>query len=158
MTPPIRFLASLATVGMLSFGVHDLTTSSTTPMPAAAVDASPQGGQPPCSVRSLRGPHGFTYSGSHQTLGPIASSGLIRFDGFGNVSADYTTSVGGTTFTGSFLGSYHVNPDGTGSIVVNLPWLNRQAHGNFVLVDHGEGTFFTSVDAGYSVSGSTRRL
>lgn len=32
-----------------------------------------------------------------------------------------------------------------------------QAHGNFVLVDNGEGTFFTATDAGYSVTGSTRR-
>jgi hypothetical protein len=106
----------------------------------------------------LRGPHGFSYSGSHQTLGPIASSGLIRFDGFGNARADYTTSVGGTTFTGSFVGTYTVDREGTGSIVVFLPWLNRRAHGNFVLVDRGEGTFFCSTDPGYSVTGSTKRM
>lgn len=159
MNPSLLFLASLATFGMLSFRGSP-TMAGTTPVPAVAEAALPalQGGHASFNNRSLRGPHGFTYSGSHATLGGIASSGVIRFDGFGGVRADYTTSVGGVTFTGSFLGTYDVNPDGTGSIVVNLPWLNTQGHGNFVLVDHGEGTFFTSTDRGYSVTGSTRRM
>lgn len=156
MNPPLLFLASLATLGMLSFGGSLAPTGATSALVAA--DVAPQGGHSSWSTRSLRGAHGFTYSGTHATLGGIASSGIIRFDGFGGVQADYTTSVGGVTFTGSFLGTYDVNPDGTGSIVVNLPWLSTQGHGNFVLVDHGEGTFFTSTDRGYSVTGSTRRM
>ncbi len=156
MNSPLLLLASFATLGMLSFAGSP-AVASTMPMPVVA-EAALQGGHASFSNRSLRGPHGFTYSGSHATLGGIASSGIIRFDGFGGVRADYTTSVGGVTFTGSFLGTYDVNPDGTGSIVVNLPWLNTQGHGNFVLVDRGEGTFFTSTDRGYSVTGSTRRM
>lgn len=108
-------------------------------------------------MRSLREPHGFSYSGSHATLGPIASSGRMYFDGRGNMGADFTTIVNGVTFTGSFTGTYAVNPDGTGSIVVNLPWLATVAHANFVLVDDANGSFFTSTDPGYSVTGSTRK-
>lgn len=156
MKSQLLLLASLATLGMLSFG-GSLMRAGGTPASADA-EAPLQGGHASFNNRSLRGPHGFTYSGSHATLGGIASSGIIRFDGFGGVRADYTTSVGGVTFTGSFLGTYDVNPDGTGSIVANLPWLNTQGHGNFVLVDRGEGTFFTSTDRGYSVTGSTRRM
>ncbi len=159
MNLPILVLASLAALGVLSVSGDDFAPSAVSSAPAMAVpDPSPQQGQQAFTVRSLRGPHGFSYSGSHQTLGQIASSGLIRFDGHGNARADYTTSVGGTTFTGTFLGTYTVNPEGTGSLVVYLPWLNLQAHGNFVLVDHGDGTFFSSTDAGYSVTGSTRRV
>lgn len=159
VNPSLLLLASLATFGMLSLG-GDPAVASTTPVPvvAEAAPPAPQGGHASFDNRSLRGPHGFTYSGSHATLGGIASSGIIRFDGLGGVRADYTTSVGGVTFTGTFLGTYNVNPDGTGSIVVNLPWLNTNGHGNFVLVDRGEGTFFTSTDRGYSVTGSTRRM
>lgn len=146
MNLPHLAFASLAALGLFSVGITATTRPPT------------QRGQHDFNLRSLRGPHGFSYSGSHQTLGAIASSGRIEFDGDGNVTADYTTSVGGTTFTGFFAGTYSVNADGTGAIVVNLPWLNTQGHGNFVLVDKGDGTFFTSTDPGYSVTGSTRRI
>ncbi len=147
-------LASLATLGALSLDARrrplpDLAA------PLAVVAQNPQQGW---SERSLRGAHGFTYSGSHRTWGAIASSGVIRFDGFGGATADFATSVGGTTFTGTFRANYRVDANGAGSIVIHLPWLNLQGHGNFVLVDRGEGTFFTSTDAGYSVTGSTRRM
>jgi hypothetical protein len=117
-----------------------------------------QGGQGNFGLQSLHGRHGFTYSGSTQTLGPVASSGRIDFDGLGHVAAVYTTSVNGTAFTGTFTGTYTVQSDGTGSIVVDLPLLGLQSRGDFVIVDHGEGTFFTSTEPGYSVTGSTRRM
>jgi len=40
----------------------------------------------------------------------------------------------------------------------HLPWLGLQSGGDFVIVDHGAGTFFTSTEMGYSVTGSTRRM
>jgi hypothetical protein len=139
----LRFLTltSLATVGLFASSVRSTI---------AGPDSH--------DVRSLRGAHGFTYSGSHSTLGAIASSGRIDFDGRGNARADFTTSIGGRAFTGSFFATYQVNANGTGSILIHLPWLNTQGHGNFVIVDHGERTYFTSTDAGYSVTGSTQRL
>lgn len=117
-----------------------------------------QGAGAPYTLRSLRGAHGFTYSGTVAGLGAVASSGRIRFDGRGNLAAAYTTSVGGTAFTGSFVGTYTVHQDGTGSVLLSLPRLGLQARGDFVLVDGGRGTFFTSTDAGFSVAGSTRRM
>lgn len=122
----------------------------------AVVAASLQGDQP-ATLQSLRGPHGFSYSGSVGGTSDVASSGLIHFDGRGNLSATYSTSVGGTTFQGSFVGTYTVHPDGTGAVVLDLPRLGLQAHGDFVLVDNGRGTFFMSTDQGFSVAGSTRR-
>jgi hypothetical protein len=131
-----------------------------TPSRAATTSApTPQGGgQNHHDLGSLRGVHGFTYSGTRIGVGPVASSGRIDFDGNGGLAATFTTSVAGKAFTGSFTGSYTVQTDGTGSVLVDLPWLSTQAHGNFVIVDHGDGTFFTSTDAGYSVTGTTQKM
>ncbi len=160
MNLPILMLSSLAALGLLSLGGSG---PSTIPPPATALAAvqnqnPPQGGGPNYTLQSLKGHHGFTYSGSLLSTGPVASSGPIHFDGNGNLAANYTTSINGTTFTGSFTGTYTVNPDGTGAVVLTLALLGLQAHGNFVLVDHGDGTFFTSTDAGFSVTGSTRKM
>lgn len=107
---------------------------------------------------SLHGAHGFSYSGTRVGVGPVASSGRIEFDGAGGLSASFTTSIDGIIFTGRFTGSYLVRGDGTGSVLINLPWLPAQAHGSFVILDGGAGTYFTSTDAGYSVTGTTRRM
>lgn len=111
-----------------------------------------------CNQHSLHGRHGFTYSGTILGVGPIASSGPITFDGHGHLSANYTTLVNGMPFHGSFLGTYDVQNDGSGSVTLVLPLLGLQAHGDFVLVDDGKGTFFTCTDAGFSITGQTRRM
>lgn len=66
--------------------------------------------------------------------------------------------MNGNVFTGRFSGSYLVRGDGTGSVLINLPWIPTQARGTFVIVDDGAGTYFTSIDAGYSVTGTTRQM
>ena len=155
MSAPTLLLSSILAAGLLFFGGAG-AVGSATPPPAPSLMT--QGGQHPYGTKSLRGAHGFTYSGSHKVLGAIASTGRIDFDGQGGCHARFSTSVNGTTFTGTFDGTYSVNPDGTGSIVIQLPWLSMQGHGSFVLIDEGKGTYFMSVDAGYSVTGSTRLL
>jgi hypothetical protein len=142
---PTIALALLAAVGASTFG------GSASPLTPAAQSAS-------YSTRSLRGSHGFTYSGSLLAAGPVASSGRIDFDGNGHLRAVYTTSVNGTPFFGRFSGNYTVNPDGTGSVLLRLPRLGLEARGDFVLVDHGRGTFFTSTDAGFAVTGTTKEM
>lgn len=152
-------LPLLATLGVFTFS----TTMEVAPAPlpaSAAAAAAPQGGPhqgPNYNLRSLRGDHGFTYDGTILGIGPIASSGPIRFDGQGNLSASYSTAVNGVTFRGTFVGTYTVNADGSGSVVLGLPRLGLQAHGDFVLIDDGKGTFFSCTDAGFSIRGQTRR-
>lgn len=157
MNLSILVLSSFATLGLLSLGGPGFPPSPSTAT-ALTAPQGPQGGGQACTLNSLRGRHGFTYSGSLQGVGPIASSGPIHFDGHGNLTARYTTSINGSTFTGNFTGTYTVNPDGTGSVVLTLALLGLQANGNFVIVDHGDATFFTSTDSGFSVTGSTRKM
>jgi hypothetical protein len=149
---PRRALATFLFVLVGLWTLWGLAPTASSALVAAPVDPGGYG------LQSLHGKHGFTYSGSIEGVGPVASSGRIDFDGDGHVSAVYTTSVAGIAFRGAFTGTYSVLDDGTGSIVLNLPWLSLQARGNFVIVDHGNGTFFTSTDAGYSVTGSTTRM
>lgn len=124
----------------------------------AAPPSSASPVEPTYGLHSLRGAYGFTYDGTVSGLGPVASSGRIDFDGAGGLSAAFTTSVGGIPFTGTFTGTYTVNPDGTGSAVIELPWLATRAGGDFVIVERGQATFFTATDPGYSVSGRTARM
>ena len=113
-------LPLLAAAGILTFA----TPSSWSSVPGASIDAAlaaPQGGGPGCSVHSLRGNHGFHYDGVILGVGPVASTGPIFFDGHGNLSASYTTTINGLTFRGSFLGTYVVAPNGSGSVTLVLP-------------------------------------
>jgi hypothetical protein len=144
----------LVVVGLWSLGWLPPSTSAA----LAATNATTLSSQSGFGLHSLLGDYGFTYSGSSQGVGLVASCGRINFDGAGHVSAVFTTSVNGAAFRGNFTGSYLVQDDGTGSVVLNLPWLGLQARGNFVIVDNGDGTFFTSTDAGYSITGTTRRM
>lgn len=143
-------LPVLASIGMFTAGLAGVSA-------AASRVAAPQGG--PChTLRSLQGSHGFTYDGTILGVGPIAASGPIQFDGRGNLSASYATNVNGVQFRGTFVGNYTVNPDGSGSVTLRLPRLGLQAHGDFVLVDDGRGTFFSCTDAGFAITGQTRRM
>ncbi len=158
-------LSLVAALGLSILAGFAAQPGAATPA-SAAVDQGPWGGGGPNSpgggqqydLGSLRGRHGFSYSGTTATMSPVASSGTIRFDGHGHVDAAFTTSVNGMTFTGTFTGTYTVNSNGTGSIVIDLPFLGLQSHGDFVILDRGKGTYFTSTEPGYSVTGSTRAM
>ena len=110
------------------------------------------------SLATMKGTHGFVYSGILTGSGPIASAGPIVFDGRGHLSADYNVTIDGTLFQGSFTGTYTVNANGTGTVLLNLPRLGIQSHGSFVIVNDGDETFFTSTDPGQTVTGVTKKM
>ena len=107
-------------------------------------------------LRELRGNHGYSYSGTVMGL-PIAAAGPISFDGEGNLSAKYSVSLNGESFQGSFIGTYTVNPDLTGTVTLNLPLLGLSSRGSFVIVSSGRETYFTGTDRGVIVTGTTKR-
>src|SRR5438093_65036 len=69
-----------------------------------------------CSLQTMEGTHGYSYNGIVFGAGAIAATGLITFDGGGNLSASYTVSLNGKPFVGAFTGTYTVDADCTGTV------------------------------------------
>ena len=129
---------------------------------AASVQAGPKEAKGPhgrgCTLATMKGDHGYTYSGTVIGMGPIATAGLISFDGVGNLAATYIVSVNGIIFEGAFTGVYTVNPNCTGTVRLDLPMMGMSLNGSFVIINNGDETFFTGNDAGYAITGSTKRV
>ncbi len=150
---PVQTL--LAAVGLLTLA-GALPSPLRGVAPTAAVSA--QGASLAYTLASLEGRFGFSYEGTSRVFGSVASCGRIDFDGEGGLRAEYTTVLGGRPFQGTFVGTYTVDPNGTGSVVLELPLLSAEVHGDFVIVDRGDAAFFTSTDPGYSIVGRTHRM
>ena len=110
------------------------------------------------TLATLKGNHGYSYSGTVIGVGPIATAGLISLDGVGNLAATYVVSVNGVIWRGSFTGIYTVNPDGTGLVRLDPPSPGSSLNGSFVIVNNGDETFFTSNDPGIAITGFTKRV
>jgi hypothetical protein len=105
----------------------------------------------PCSVATLNGRYGLTFSG-FGTNGavpapitafiPAAGEGLVTFDGNGNLSASETVSNGGLIFPVNVPGTYTVNSDCTGSFTTS------HAHLNLVIVRNGREILAVNTDPG----------
>jgi hypothetical protein len=48
--------------------------------------------------------------------------GIMTFDGIGNMTESYTGMVNGSPVSGTFTGTYAVNPDGAGTITFSTGW------------------------------------
>jgi len=110
-----------------------------------------------CSLVTLKGSYGYSYTGTVEGFGGVAAVGPIEFDGNGNTSATYSVNLGGTNFQGSFTGTYTVADDCTGSIIIDLPLLHTSSNGRFVIVANGQEAFFMGVDPGITVTGVAKR-
>ena len=111
-----------------------------------------------CTLASLNGCYGYSYTGNVEGIGPVAAVGPINFDGAGNTSATYSVNVNGTNFQGSFTGTYTVNRDCTGNVTINLPRLGISSNGRFVIVEHGAEAPFMGTDPGVTVTGVAKKL
>lgn len=79
--------------------------------------------QPSCSNASLSGSFGYTNNGSivaGPDAGPFGGVGRQTFDGKGNTKATATVSVNGNIIQVSISGTYSVNPDCTGSMILTV--------------------------------------
>lgn len=68
--------------------------------------------------------------------------GILNLDGAGNASGSFTvtgTDIGPTPFTGSFVGSVSLNPDGSGSLKVTLVDVGITSTYAIVVTDGGAG-------------------
>ena len=72
-----------------------------------------------CSVATLRGSYGFTFTGTANTPGgPSQRGGVGRivFDGLGNLIGTVTANTDGAVLRRTFVGTYTVEADCTGSL------------------------------------------
>ncbi len=118
---------------------------------------SDRGRAKPCSPRTMKGTHGYSYHG--MVLGKaITAAGPITFDGRGSLFATYNVNLGGMPFNGQFIGTYTVADDCTGTVTLQLPRLGISTNGSFVIVNEGKETFFTGTDDGVAITGETKKL
>jgi hypothetical protein len=119
------------------------------------ISATARAGQ----VTSLRGSYGFSLSSSPI---PLGQTGVMNFDGAGNVTASSTivgppgTDLNLGVSTTSLNGTYTVNPDGTGTITVTNAAGGIVATFSFVTTDGGSRILLlqTSALGPASTSGS----
>ena len=93
-----------------------------------------------CSNASLLGSFGFSATGTLLALpppfaGPFAEIGRQTFDGSGSTEGTATLSANGNINHVTFVGTYVVSPDCTGSMTVLVLPLNREITLEFVIDD-----------------------
>lgn len=118
---------------------------------ASKVQAQPT--PPGCSVASLNGSYGYTNTGAivaGPDAGPFAGVGRQTFDGKGNTQASATVSVNGNVLRVTIKGTYTVNTDCTGSMLLTVSagpetFTN---HVDFVIVGGGSAFRAINADAG----------
>lgn len=124
-------------------GVLAAFAMATHASPAAAADGG-QGDQRgyECSSASVRGSFGFTSTGTLLALpaplaGPFGEIGRQTFDGEGNTDGTATMSANGNIRRITFVGTYLVNPDCTGSMTLYVSPIGATVNADFVIDDNG---------------------
>ena len=116
--------------------------------------------QTACSAATLRGPYGGAASGSVAGA-PLAVAGLAAFDGRGRVAGAVSESVGGVVERSvAFTGTYTVQPDCTGWMVLNGQHSGGRTdahHFDLVVVDGAREIVFVSTDATTAITGFLKR-
>jgi|SRR5579872_144561 len=145
----IAKIFAIASVTILALGI------------APAAKAADKG----CSTVSLLGTFSRRDTGTvliapaAAAVGPIALVGTFTFDGNGNVTGASVSSQNGNIGRGTYTGTYTVNPDCTGTIVVQGSG-GHAAHYSFVMDDGGSGFQYICTDSGpisIVYSGTARR-
>jgi|SRR5215469_1965301 len=128
---------------------------------ASAVAQGP--GTGPCSNRTIFGKYGFSSQGQVLPVPgqafPFTATGIVTFDGKGNVSWVEHTVIGGAQQGADWTaasGTYTVNSDCTGLMVVVTPNSPVPLHIFFSVVQQGKQLY--SVVNGHAIYGVWTRL
>src|SRR5215813_7749990 len=107
-----------------------------------------------CSNKTLNGSYG-TYRTGTTSAGPLASLGILFFDGNGNVSGSQNISRNGIfTFDNPISGPYEVAADCTASFLL----ANAVQFAPGVLGDRGKESYQFSETAGNAVYGVGKKI
>jgi hypothetical protein len=87
---------------------------------ALGIVSAAQAGTQKCSLATVAGTYGLTTTGSIPAIGPVSAVGLVTIDKSGNLSGSQTRSLNGALGDETFTGTATVNPDCTGTEVVQV--------------------------------------
>ena len=112
-----------------------------------------------CSDRTLRGTYGLKLEGRSLAAGPFASVSQLRFDGNGHMTGSEIGSLNGQIVQRTVAGSYTVNADCTGFIIIPSTLVRpHDARGDFVLVDGGREFFMIDNEEGWVLNGVGKKF
>ena len=89
--------------------------------------------------------------------GPMANVGTLTFDGRGAVTGTVVNSLNGTTVPATEKGTYHVNPDCTGTYTVQISPLGITGHAYFVITELANEIQIITTDPGVVIICIARR-
>jgi hypothetical protein len=109
---------------------------------------------------TLDGLYGFSRNGT-AGFGSVSAAavGVISFDGAGNISGHDTTSVNGNIIRRTFIGTYTLSSDCTGSLTITFltGTPGRVSPNDFVMVDNGRELRLINTNPGEVIVGSARK-
>lgn len=113
----------------------------------------------PCSNAILNGAYGYAIEGwtLSSNIAPFADSGQVTSDGAGHLSGADTASAGGTIIGRTLSGSYQMNSNCTGSVVLHDN-LGDTSNLSFTASSDGRQVSFIETDAGTIISGGGHRV
>jgi len=116
-----------------------------------------------CDASSFLGGYGYALSGySYDVQGNIyilAGAGRMVVDGKGGVTGTDTFSLDGTIAHRTYTGTYSMNDDCTGSIVLQVTagGTSATSHGDIVAVNNAREINFIQTDPNVILSGAFKR-
>ncbi len=143
-----RYLAGKATLALLALALFTTLTPS-----ATAAE---------CSVAAAAGSWAYSFSGSvfnaqANTFVPVATLGVITFDGHGKVTASETEASPAGTAGVTATGTYTENADCTGTVSLKTS-TNQTVTVNFVAANNDNEAYLIITSPGYVMTGTTKRV
>ena len=110
-----------------------------------------------CSNKTVSGSYGAQLAGSAGDQS-FAEVGIFITDGKGNVTGRDIINLGGTTIPRDLTGTYHVNPDCTATVELNLPGNAGTATFFGVVVLGGNEVELNNTNPGNVVTGFIKKI
>ena len=122
---------------------------------ALALAAGPAAKAAGCSNAALKGGYSDQDTGTIVGVGPFVGVNLDTFDGKGKLTISGISSVNGSISAGVLTGTYHVNPDCTGTYTVSGGGLTVDAF--FVIDQGGNEVQIVIIDSGNVINCVARK-
>ena len=115
-----------------------------------------------CSVAAAAGIWAYSFSGSvfnaqANTFVPVATLGMITFDGHGKANASETQASPAGIAEVTYTGTYTESADCTGTVSLKTA-TNQTVTVNFVVANNDNEAYLIITSPGYVMTGTTKRV